>query len=63
MNWLRVKDSNAAAIVIHDAVENVAHTAKFIGSNIDEARLIRELTSMIYSFLVHGTGDGEGDTI
>ncbi|MBW2219933.1 MAG: TetR/AcrR family transcriptional regulator [Deltaproteobacteria bacterium] len=47
---LSVKDPLAAAIVIHNAVENVAHTAKFIGSKIDEKRLINELTDMIYSF-------------
>jgi len=36
---LSVKDPLAAAIVIHNAVENVAHTAKFIGSKIDEKLL------------------------
>lgn len=49
-NHSRLKDSTAAAIVIHNAVENVAHTAKFIGSPIEEERLIIELTNMIYSY-------------
>jgi AcrR family transcriptional regulator len=52
-NRLRIKDISAAAIVIHNAVENVAHTAKFIGSGkIDEARLINELADMIYCFVL-----------
>ena len=53
-NRLRVKDTTAAAIVIHNAVENVAHTAKFIGSQkIDETRLINELADMIYCFVLN----------
>ncbi|MFH1514201.1 MAG: TetR/AcrR family transcriptional regulator [bacterium] len=57
MNRLQVGDPHAAAIVIHNAVENVAHTAKFIGPKIEESRLIGELTDMIYSFLLHGTNE------
>jgi len=50
---LRVKDVTAASIIIHNSVENVAHTAKFIGSKkIDEDRLINELADMIYNFVV-----------
>jgi len=52
-NRLRIRDITAAAVVIHNAVENVAHTAKFIGSHkIDEARLINELADMIYYFVL-----------
>ena len=46
---MRLKDPLATAIVIHNAVENVAHTAKFIGTTIDETRLINELTDMIFN--------------
>jgi AcrR family transcriptional regulator len=51
---MRVSDPEAAAIVIHNAVESVAHTAKFIGPKTDEHRLINELTDMIFTFLLHG---------
>ena len=51
-NRMRVSDQEAAAIVIHNAVENVAHTAKFLGPKIDEKRLIEKLTDMINSFLL-----------
>jgi len=51
---MRVSDQEAAAIVVHNAVENVAHTAKFIGPKTDEQRLINELADMIYNFLMHG---------
>lgn len=51
---MRVTDQEAAAIVIHNAVESVAHTAKFIGPRIDEQRLINELADMIFIFLLQG---------
>lgn len=51
---MRTSDQAAAAIVIHNAVESVAHTTKFIGSQIDEQRLINELADMIFTFLLHG---------
>ncbi len=49
---LNVEDTFATAIVIHNAVENVAHTAKFIGPAVDEERLIDALTNMIYRFVM-----------
>lgn len=49
---MRISDQEAAAIVIHNAVESVTHTAKFLGPKIDEKRLIEELTNMINSFLL-----------
>ncbi|MBC2714060.1 MAG: TetR/AcrR family transcriptional regulator [Desulfobacteraceae bacterium] len=55
---MRVSDQEAAAIVIHNAVESVAHTVKFIGSKIDEQRLINELADMINNFLLHGSQEG-----
>ena len=52
---MRVTDPEAAAVVIHNAVENVAHTATFIGSKIEKQRLIDELSDMIFIFLLHGS--------
>lgn len=49
---IRPLDQEAAALVIHNAVESVAHTAKLIGPKMEEARLVSELTEMIYHFLV-----------
>jgi len=54
-NRMRIADPEAAAIVIHNAVESVAHTAKFIGPRIDEQRLINELADMIFIFLLNGS--------
>lgn len=54
-NRMRIADQEAAAVVIHNAVESVAHTAKFIGPRIDEERLINELADMIFIFLLHGS--------
>lgn len=51
---MQVSDQEAAAIVIHNAVESVVHTAKFLGPKIDEQRLINELANMIYNLLLHG---------
>lgn len=47
-----INDFRAAAMVIHNAVENVAHTAKFLGTDIKENLLIDGLVTMISSFLI-----------
>jgi len=47
-----IHDPEAAAMVIHNAVENVAHTVKFIGSGIEEERLADSLADMISGFLL-----------
>lgn len=47
-----INDFRAAAMVIHNAVENVAHTAKFLGTDIEEDLLIDGLVIMITSFLI-----------
>jgi len=52
---MRVSDQEAAAIIIHNAVESVVHTAKFLGPKIDDSRLINELADMIFNFLLHGS--------
>jgi len=51
---MRVSDQEAAAIIIHNTVESVVHTSKFLGPKIEEQRLINELADMIYNFLLHG---------
>ena len=51
---IEVQDPYATAIIIHNAVEQVAHTAKFIGPEIEESRLIEALTDVIYgAFTLH----------
>ena len=45
---LNIRDPFATAIIVHNAVEHVAHTAKFIGPEIEEARLIEALTDILY---------------
>jgi len=47
-----IRDPKAAAMVIHNAVENVAHTAMLIGSDIEEERLANSLADMISGFLL-----------
>jgi AcrR family transcriptional regulator len=51
MDRILVTDAYATALVIHNAVENVAHTAKFIGPESDENRLIDELVNMLLRYL------------
>ncbi|HQO01719.1 MAG TPA: TetR/AcrR family transcriptional regulator [Spirochaetota bacterium] len=54
-NRMRIRDPDAAAIVIHNAVESVAHTAKFLGSSTEEKRLISELTDMLYYYIIRAS--------
>ena len=54
---LRLRDPYAAAIIFHNAVEQVAHTSKFIGTEIEESRLIDELPHIIYDFFVYKSID------
>lgn len=54
-----IKDPHIAAMVIHNAVENVAHTAKFMDSDIAERRLAEGLVDMIVGF-VFQTSAGPG---
>jgi AcrR family transcriptional regulator len=37
--------------VMHSAVENIAHSVKFLDSDLDRKRLIDELTEMIYHYV------------
>ncbi len=48
---LNIRDPYATAIIVHNTVEHVAHTAKFIGPEIEEARLIEALTDILYDAL------------
>lgn len=52
---IRVTDAYATALVIHNAVENVAHTAKFIGPAVDEKRLADELVNMLLRYLFNAS--------
>lgn len=58
---MRPLDQEAAALVIHNAVESVTHTAKLIGPKLEENRLVDELTEMIYLFLLRGTEAGPSE--
>ena len=49
--FTNVNDTRAIAMVIHNAVENVAHTVKFLGTGIEEERLVNGLTGMISGLL------------
>ena len=49
-----IKDPDISALVIHNAVENVAHTAKLMGTDIEENRLADGLADMISRFLLMG---------
>ena len=51
---LQLQDPEAAALIIHNAVESAAHTVRFIGSSVDEERLASALADMIYNYLLHG---------
>ena len=46
------KDLELTALLIHNSVENVAHTAKFMGTAIDEKRLADGLADMIAGFVL-----------
>lgn len=48
---LRVKDRKAAALVIHEAMEEVIHSIKIFGAKIPERRLLKELEDMISRYL------------
>ena len=54
---LNLNDPYATALILHNAVEHVAHTAKFIGGDIEETRLIDELANVIYSYFSYGQSE------
>ena len=56
---VKIKDPKVAALLIHNSVENVAHTAKFMGSDIQENHLISGLADMIIGFIMGGS-ENEG---
>ena len=60
-NRMRIIDQEAAALVIHNAVESVTHTAKLIGPKMEEKRLVNELTEMIFHFLLRETEAGPAE--
>ena len=54
-NKLRVKDIEAAAIVVCNASEEVLHSIKTFSTGIDDQRLIEALSDMIYQYLFKQT--------
>ena len=42
-----MRDNYATAVILQNAVESVAHTAKYIGTEIEESRLIKELVEIM----------------
>ena len=50
-----IHNAHAAAMVIHNAVENVAITAKFVGSDLSENELADGLADMIAGFVLGDT--------
>lgn len=48
---IRVKDTRAAALVIHMSMEEVIHSIKIFGAKISEKRLLKELGDMISRYL------------
>lgn len=51
---LQIRDNYAAAVILQNAVESVAHTAKYIGTEIEESRLIKELVDFVYHYFFLG---------
>ncbi len=45
------KDLREVSKVMHSAVENIAHSVKFLDSPLNTERLIDELTEMIYQYV------------
>lgn len=46
-----IRNAEAAAMVIHNAAENVAHTIVFSGTSVDKELLLDELTNMIHRYI------------
>ena len=49
---MNAQDPDITAMLIHNSAENVAHTAKFMGTEIEEERLVNGLADMIAGFLL-----------
>ena len=56
---LKINDPYATAVILHNAVEHVAHTAKFIGGEIEEKRLIDELSNLIFDYFSRSLEESE----
>jgi AcrR family transcriptional regulator len=48
---LRVKDIDAAAVLIQRTIEEIVHTILFSNKNISDKRMIDELTDMLFHYL------------
>lgn len=47
----RVKDKEAAGIIILSMLENIIHRTRFLVREIDDSRYVNELTDIIYRYL------------
>ncbi len=48
---LRIKDIDAAAVIIEKSTEEIVHTVMFSKSKISDERMINELTDMLFRYL------------
>ena len=48
---LRIKDIDAAAIVVQTSTEELVHTLMFSKSTVSGERIINELTEMLFRYL------------
>ena len=50
--FVRVRDFEAAAILLNRAADEIIHRIRIIGTDIDEKRMLRELEDMICRYLL-----------
>lgn len=50
-NKLRIKDYDAAAVVVQKTIEEIVHVIMFSDINISNKRMINELTDMLFRYL------------
>lgn len=48
---VKVKDLEAAALLLHDCIESIIHKIRLYGVDIEENRIVNELTYMICRYL------------
>ena len=50
-NRIRIKDLEAAAVLIYETLEAAVHRIKLYGLGIKEERVVDELSDMLYRYL------------
>ncbi|MCP4752423.1 MAG: hypothetical protein GY866_16135 [Proteobacteria bacterium] len=48
---INIEDKEAAVMVVHGSIAGIAHRSKLLGLEMNENRLVNELTNMIYCYL------------